>query len=283
MNQYGYSPSITRRVIKCLAKLFSYIFWLDKPSTFSTEVLQYSLPYFKIKISKYQSLKFLANHGRLLWRAKTLLTEEPLMVDWIKSFSASSTYLDIGANVGSYVLLSKAYHPSIKVYAAELDFNNLYLLYHNLVANNKHHDVLLLPFALIDTQRTCIVNYRDLSQGDALQSVDRQTPFETNKSTQAHTFAHLGSSLDDLFRYYSLEQPTHIKVDVDGNESLLLEGAKETLCSAQSIYFENSLTQECAEFAEYLIKSGFNLDKCEEVYSKHIPGKLNCINQVYTK
>jgi FkbM family methyltransferase len=283
MNLYGYYPTVTRKLLAAFARRFSCFFWLDKPTIFSAEVLQCSKPYYIVKLSKFQSLKFLTNHARLLWRAKTLLTEEPLMLDWIKSFSASSLYLDIGANVGSYVLLSKAYHPNIKIYAAELDFNNLYLLYHNLVANNMHHNVLLLPFALIDKQRTCIVNYRDLSQGDALQSVDRATPFETKKTKQAHRFAHLGSSLDDLLRYYSLEQPSHIKIDVDGNERLLLLGAKNTLSKADSIYFENSLSQDCIDFANFLIESGFHLTKYEKIYSKNLTQKLIAINQVYIR
>ena len=280
MKQYGYSAPLRRKLVSLLAKFLSRIFCLSKPSIFTAEVLQASLPYFRAKISHNISIKFLVNHGRLLWRARTLLTEEPLMVDWLKCFPKTAVYCDIGANVGNFVLLAKALYPDMYVYAAELDFNNLYLLYHNLVVNKMQDNVLLLPFALIDKQRLCTINYRDLSQGDALQSVDKLSPFDTQISPLSHNFTHLGLSLDTVFNIFSLKQPTHIKIDVDGNEGLLLSGAKQTLKKASSIYFENSNTSDCHALVEFLIREGFYLDRSETIFSKQDKNKVNCINQI---
>jgi len=283
MNQYGYSPSKFRKLVQFIAQKISHTLRLDKPSTLTAEILQISLPYYKVQLPNRKPLKFLVNHGRLLWRAKTLLTEEPLIIEWLKNFDSSSLYLDIGSNVGNYVLLAKAYNPKLIVYAAELDFNNLYLMYHNLVINNLQDKVLILPFALIDSTRTCTINYRDLSQGDALQSVDRLSPFDTSSSKFAHSFSHLGASLDTIIHHYSLQQPSHIKIDVDGNELLLLEGAKNTLKNAKSIYFENSLNLDCNLFADFLINEGFNITRSETIYSKQDASRVNCINQIFTR
>ena len=121
---HGYRPSLSRRAIKVLVKFIISILSLNRASVFSAEFCQALHPYKFIDIPDTSvSLRFLASHGRLLWRASTLLSEEPLILKWFKSMSPNLNYLDVGANVGSYVLLAKAYNPSINITAAELDFN----------------------------------------------------------------------------------------------------------------------------------------------------------------
>ena len=212
-----------------------------------------------------------------------MLTEEPLIIQWFKSMSSHHTCLDVGANVGSYVLLDKAFNPSIKVVAAELDFNNLYLLYHNLVINKLHDDVVILPFALGDSMRFSNVFYRDLSQGDALQSMDHLTNFSTTSSPLQHQFKHLVIPLDTLYDLYELPTPDFIKVDVDGNERQFLAGARRTLLNASQIYFEDSLTEDCVLFKDFLITHGFILNAEVPIYSKLNTSTIAGYNQIYIK
>ena len=285
MNDFGYIPSFSCKILRFISKTIISLLRLNKSSRFSSEFSQLLTPYHVIDIpnAAIPKLYFLSNHGRLLWRAKTLLTEEPIILNWIKSFPSNSIYLDVGANLGSYVLLTKAFHPKIKIYAAELDFNNLYLMYHNLVKNNLQDDVIIFPFPLSQSVKISKVFYRDLSQGDALQSMDNPSPFNTKFTNNKHIFTHLSSDLDSLISNYSLRQPSHIKVDIDGNESQFMKGAQKTLKNAKEIYFEHSLTEQCNMFEDFLIDVGFSIFDKMAVFSGSNTGKIVGHNKIFKK
>ncbi len=281
---FGHVPTTKQIFYRQISRLIINLFSLNSGSSFSSEFAQLLDPVKYVPLpDKLGGLNFVAAHGRLFWRASTLFTEEPLVIEWLGSFTESDIYLDIGANVGSYVILAKKLHPNIQVYASELDFNNLYLMYKNLVINNLQKDVLILPFALAEKQRVSQVHYRDLSQGDALQSMDKESSFDTMKTDKAHVFSHLTYALDDLIRDYNLSQPSMIKVDVDGNELAVLEGSSETLRNAQMIYFENSYTDDCDKLSNYLLESGFTILKSCNIYSKTNKSLVTGQNQLYSK
>ncbi len=281
---FGHVPTMKQRFYRKISQFLIDLLSLNSGSIFSCEFAQLLDPTKYISLpDKTGGLNFVAGHGRLLWRASTLFSEEPLIIEWLSSFTESDIYLDIGANVGSYVALAKKLHPNICVYAAELDFNNIYLMYKNLVINNLQDNVLILPFALAGSMRLSQIHYRDLSQGDALQSMDKASPFDTMKTQKAHVFSHLTYALDDLIRDYNLMQPSMIKVDVDGNELAVLEGSRKTLRNAQMIYFEHSFTDECDAFSNYLLESGFTIKKSCNIYSKTIPELVTGQNQLYEK
>ena len=47
--------------------------------------------------------------------------------------------------------------------------------------------------------------------------------------------------MDQVFATYSLVLPTHVKIDVDGNELEVINGMKNILANAKSVYFETSV------------------------------------------
>ena len=78
----------------------------------------------------------------------------------------------------------------------------------------------------------------------------------------------LGLSADDLVSVLQLKPPTHLKIDVDGIEHLILAGAVNTLKSAQSVLIEVN-----EKFVEQL--DGINLifrDLGFHLHEKHILG-----------
>jgi FkbM family methyltransferase len=230
---FGHIPTFKQKLYRIFSKIIINALSLNEGSRFSCEFAKLLDPKKYIKIPHAsKGISFSTSHGRLLWRAETLLTEEPLAVEWINSFTDNDTFLDVGANVGTYALLAKRLKPAMQVYAAELDYNNIYLMYKNFVTNGLQHKVLFFPFALAETRRISRIHNRDLSQGNALQSMDKKSLFETLTTDKAHIFEHLTYPLDDLIVDYKLRQPSMIKVDVDGNELEVLEGSRKTLINA---------------------------------------------------
>jgi len=279
---FGHIPTPKQKIYRIISRIIITALTLNKSSRFSSEFAQLLDPkkYISLPASD-KHLVFSTSHGRLFWRAETLFTEEPLAVEWINSFTEHDVFLDVGANVGSYSILAKRLNPEMQVYAAELDFNNLYLLYKNIVTNGLQHKVLILPFALADKKRISRVHYRDLSQGDALQSMDKRSPYDTATTKNAHIFDHLTYPLDGLIKDYDLRQPSMIKVDVDGNELEVLEGSRQTLRDARMVYFENSYTNSCKVFSEYLLSCGFVIKKSHVIISKTRSECVTGENQLY--
>ena len=79
------------------------VLFLNKDNIFSNEFAQ-SLSLKKIINFDGKKIIFRTGHGRLKWRADSYFEEEPLMIEWIRSFSKQDIFLDIGANVGIYTM-----------------------------------------------------------------------------------------------------------------------------------------------------------------------------------
>ena len=79
---WGYKPSIRRQIVRLLCQLIIFVLRLNGRTIFSNEFIQLLDPKFKIKFEN-KDFTFRTGHGRLYWRAKTVLTEEPLMISWI--------------------------------------------------------------------------------------------------------------------------------------------------------------------------------------------------------
>ena len=129
VESYGFKPTLGRRAIRIFCKTIIGLLRLNGRSKFSNEFIQLLDPKIEIKFED-QTLRFRTGNGRLLWRAKTILTEEPLMISWIQSLSSDDIVLDIGSNVGMYAVpIAKKVQT---VYACELDPLNIAILKENL-------------------------------------------------------------------------------------------------------------------------------------------------------
>jgi FkbM family methyltransferase len=201
----------------------------------------------------------LASNGRLKWRAETMLSEEPGIINWIdNSMDANTVFLDLGANIGLYSLYSLKRGVQ-QAYCCELDYLNLSLLYKHLVRNKVVKKALIIPFAASSSITTGDVFFRDLSEGDALQSINRPSPFSTNIGEYAHSSTQILYPLDVLFDTLKLVKPTHIKIDVDGNEIDALQGMRNMIKHCKEIYMEysNEIDSESRYCQKILFEAGF--------------------------
>ena len=267
-NLWGYKPSIRRQVVRLLCRLIIFVLRINGKTIFSNEFIQMLDPKFKVKFEN-KEFTFRTGHGRLFWRAKTVLTEEPLMISWIKSMTPNDVVLDIGANVGTYSVLIA---DKVKtVYACELDSLNVAILKENLYLNNLLDKVKIIPLACGGKTGIVDVKFRSLSYGDALQLMtggDETQIFGSNPNVTGYTAPVLQVSLDELFAVTDLQRPNKIKIDVDGNELIVLAGTVELLTGASEIYFEDGMTATCSDFMKFLHLKGFKEVSREEQFAK---------------
>ena len=123
---YGFTPNTLVRLTRLASKALQKILSLNGQNYFSNEFIQTLDPVYSFDWQvqgRSIPIRFRTGHGRLLWRAKTFLVEEPLMVKWISGFSSDDVFLDVGANVGTYTVpVAKLVD---QVYACELDPMNV--------------------------------------------------------------------------------------------------------------------------------------------------------------
>ena len=280
---WGYKPSIRRQVVRLFCQLIIFVLRLNGRTIFSNEFVQMLNPKFKIKFEN-KDFTFRTGHGRLFWRAKTVLTEEPLMISWIKSMTPNDVVLDIGANVGMYSVLIASRVKT--VYACELDSLNVAILKENLYLNHLLDKVNIIPLACGAKADMVAVKFRSLSYGDALQLIaggDETQSFGSHPETTEYVTSVLQVSLDELFTDINLARPNKIKIDVDGNELTVLAGTTALLSGASEIYFEDGVTAACGAFISFLTNNGFNEVAREEQFAKSNPRHFVGYTKIFSK
>lgn len=153
--------------------------------------------------------------------------------EWLAAMPKGSILYDLGSNVGSYTLL--AISLGHMVVAFEPGYANYARLCENLVLNNWLDKCIALPVAASHQTRMDWFQYSDLTPGAASHLIG-QPPGQ--HPVFFHRQAVMCAKLDDLVPLFSLPQPTHIKLDVDGQESHALVGAEKTLAGVQGLMVE---------------------------------------------
>ena len=162
-----------------------------------------------------------------LWRAKTLTTKEPDTIKWINSFGPDTVLYDVGANVGLYSLYAAL--TGAQVVSFEPEAQNYALLNRNIHANALQNKITALNIALCDANRISHLHLSRFEVAGAMHNFDE--PVDYNKQPFVPEFKQgvMGARLDDLIKKFDLPRPTHIKIDVDGCERAVIDGAIESL------------------------------------------------------
>ena len=177
----------------------------------------------------------------------------------IVQLSRSDVFLDVGANIGLYSLLASFYED--KVYAIEPHFNSFSSLCKNITINNLNTKITAMNIALSDCNEIIDFNvlFTDASASGGQVNDNHRfgeafTP-ELVYKCSAYTLDYLVSSGVIAF-------PTIVKIDVDGLESKILNGAQTILkdIRLKRIIVEFDTLQDADLEISKLKKFGFKLD-----------------------
>lgn len=145
------------------------------------------------------------------YRWRTYDEKEPETLDWIDRWVRDGdTLFDVGANIGVYTLYAAHRHRGVQVVAFEPEYANLHLL-RDLVENGLAEHV------------------QDLAPGSALYTEARE-PLERTLAGRPVVWREgiCTVTLDEFCKETAI-RPNALKIDVDGTEPDVLEGARETL------------------------------------------------------
>ncbi len=201
------------------------------------------------------SIAFRTPSARALWRAETLLEKEPATIAWIDRFASGDIFWDIGANIGIYSLYA-AKTKGVHTLAFEPASFNHGLLCDNIRLNGLTDRITAYALAFSDRSRLGELSAADDEPGAAVASVEDGGIGRLKEGA-------IILSIDDLLARFAPPFPTHIKIDVDGLETQILEGARNALADKRLrsllVEVDERDTGRPAEIDAILAEFGFGL------------------------
>jgi FkbM family methyltransferase len=193
-------------------------------------------------------------------RATRACSKEPDTVRWIETrVKPDEVFYDIGANVGAYSFVALAHTGrGCRVYAFEPSFSTFASLCKNIYANRCGDRMTPVQVALSNKTALVTFKYSNLQPGAAFHAVGRslddndpihvlewdedilaQRGLRGRNVSKGAVFEPMLSQpifafkVDDLVERFGIEAPQHIKIDVDGAELDVLQGASDVLARPQ--------------------------------------------------
>ena len=197
--------------------------------------------YYNAKINN-KNLNFFCPSEISLIRVQTLYTKEPETLNWINEFKVDKEKLifwDIGSNIGLYSIYAAIMHENVNVISFEPSTSNTRILSRNISINNLSDKIKIFQLPLSDKAEV-ISNFNETQfiEGWSHSTFDNEidhlgkilTPEKIKLfGSIKNKYQIFGTSIDHLIANNILEAPDYIKIDVDGIEHLILNGAKNLL------------------------------------------------------
>jgi FkbM family methyltransferase len=166
------------------------------------------------------------------YRAETYATKEPETLAWIRGdLRDGDVFFDVGANVGLYSIFAAKLRPACLVYAFEPESHNFSSLCRNLLLNGLTN-VIPCSFPLSDREGFELFHVYDLRPGSALHSLGAPSDLRSAAPAVVRQ-GMVGVTLDALVGRHGLPAPALLKLDVDGIEEKILQGATALLQSGK--------------------------------------------------
>jgi len=221
-------------------------------------------PMASVAIDGQNPISFFTPNKVTFWRVETLFTKEPATISWLNRLKPGMVLLDVGANVGMYSILA-AKANGATVYAFEPESQNFSLLTKNIYLNQLEKLVTPYCIALSDTVKLDRLYLSEFKWdgGSSCHSFGAEVGFDLEHRTSAVTQGCAAWTIDEAVSGGAIEVPDFVKIDVDGFEHKVVQGALQTLQNrkVRSLCVEiNTNLKEHRELVEFLQSMGFYFD-----------------------
>ena len=166
------------------------------------------------------------------WRVNTFFTKEPETLEWINNFDNKEKFVlwDIGANIGLYSIYAALRHSNCEIISFEPSTSNLRTLSRNISINNLENRIKIFTNPLTNqADKFLIMKEEGFVEGGALNTFGEKYNFEGKDFESLMNYQLIGKSINSILKNKILEVPNYIKIDVDGIEHLILQGADKYL------------------------------------------------------
>jgi FkbM family methyltransferase len=228
-----------------------------------------------------KSSKGVRNYER--WRYETYETKEPDTIAWIDDFIRPGEVLyDVGANIGQYTLYAARRIPNLSVVSFEPESLTFAKLNRNIVANSLSDRVTAYCAGISDRRGVDTLFVNRFTPGASLHTCGRPVTQGEVAFDPQHRQGILTLSLDDLTSSDDFPFPTHVKIDVDGLEERIVQGAAKTLADERlhSVLIEIFFHGDTAPIIQKAFKeAGMTLHNADVI--THKPGTVQ--NFIFTR
>lgn len=147
------------------------------------------------------------------------------------------TVIDVGANVGQFAVACKKIFPSATVHSFEPLPECVVKLKRHL---SKFADVYVYPIALGEQSGEVMFHVNSHSHSSSILALGERHHRAFPHARETHTIKVPLSTLDFEMKSISMKGPVLLKLDVQGYEPQVLEGATETLKRVDYVLLEAS-------------------------------------------
>jgi FkbM family methyltransferase len=178
-------------------------------------------------------IKVVVNHRKDHGRAQ-FCGKEKLTCEWIKDYYKKGDVIyDIGANIGAVSLISAFYlEKDCKIYAFEPLPSTYGTLFENIMLNNCDKIITPINTALSNKMERDQFHLTSTGSGSSGHSVSGSAVHIKNNEKILNI---LTQTLDNFVDFYHIEQPNHIKIDVDGHDYEVLMGGEKNILNNKSL------------------------------------------------
>lgn len=251
--------------ISVYRKIFNFISWpaliiARRPNKLTVALLEKLQPVYKQR-SMYGAIYFSVPGSLIYWRAKTLYTKEPDTIAWIDQQIPDSIFYDIGANIGIYSIYAAA--KGLRTYSFEPESQNYSELNKNIFLNSFSKNISAYNVALANKNELGLLHMSFFEKGGSMNNFGEQIDFNKVKFDAVFSQPVMAFRLDDFIEKYNLPLPNYIKIDVDGLEEEVLQGALKTIqnSSVRSILIElNDALEVDQRIKKQLIDFGYYVE-----------------------
>ena len=225
-----------------------------------------------------------SSYTEYVLRARESYRREQVTMYWLREIvMAGDVLYDIGANVGAYSLYAgkkmKGSQNNVLglVYAFEPAFSNFFPLCRNIELNGLNDVVVPFPIGFGEKRYEADFFLRTTSTGSALHGLDEPNS-EGKTFDPAFKQGISVVSIDEFVRNDNVRFPNHIKIDVDGSEQRIINGAKHIFSDQRlkSIMIEINEDIYGDEIDQFITAQGFELTKMEKWGERNTYNKLFC-------
>ncbi len=197
--------------------------------------------------------------ARIRSRNSTLATKEPMTIRWLQSLGPEDVLWDIGANIGLYTCFAAIAGPT--VVAFEPSVFNMEALARNVFLNGVTSKVIVVPLPVSHIgSQPALLSFATDELGDS-QTVFASLRRDNGEVLSAKFESQVpGIALDHLITHLRIPAPTHLKIDVDGNEPEILRSSPKLLNLVSQVLTEVPMFHGAREQINDTLKSvGFQL------------------------
>lgn len=174
-----------------------------------------------------------------------------------KYLDNNSTFIDIGANIGTFSLYA-AVKKNALVHAFEPEYSNLSILKETIINSNLNKNIKPYSIAIGDKDRLTNLHITNLMPGSAMNMIsDSNIEKVENKLKVIWKEGVMELTLDKVCNDLNLS-PSMIKIDTDGNEPKVLIGGNQVLKSDKLKYIilekplDSSKKEYCFDYLKNL-------------------------------